>query len=140
MDSTNESNTQKPVEESSNTSERALPTTPFPRTYVLSTFNDRQEALRAAEALRQAGFDSRDIYIMTYEDFAEAIDREQTLPSFLQQGDLDVYQDAARDGDTILAVHLANEGQMEKVRDLLAPHHAHHVRYVATLAVWQLLP
>ena len=140
MNSTMTRNTQKMFEELSLTSVRALPTTPFPRKYVHSAFNDRQDALQAAEALRQAGFDSRDIYLLTYADYAEALGRGQTFLSSLTSTDLDVYLDTARRGCTILAMRLANYGQVEQVRDLLAPHRAHLVRYVDTWTVAHLLP
>ena len=133
-------NTQNPLEELSLTSARALPTTPFPRKHVHSAFDDQQDALQAAEALRQSGFDARDIYLLTYADYEEALGRGQTFLSSLTSSDLAVYLDAARRGCTILAVRLANFGQVEQVRDLLAPHRAHLVRYVDTWTVAHLLP
>jgi len=140
MNSTMTRNTQKTFEELSIPSARALPTTPFPRKHVHSAFNDRQDALQAAEALRQADFDARDIYLLTSADYTEALGRGQTFFSSLTSTDLDVYLDAARRGCTILAVRLANYGQVEQVRDLLAPHGAHLVRYVDTWTVAHLLP
>jgi hypothetical protein len=121
-------------------STQVLPTTPFPRKYVHSAFHDRHDALQATEALRQIGFDAPDMYVLTYADYAEALERGQTLLSSLTSSDMDVYLDAARFGCTILAVRLANYGQMEQVRDLLALHRAHLVRYVDTWMVAHLLP
>jgi len=140
MNSTMTRNTQKTFEELSITSERTLPATPFPRKYIHSAFNDRQDALQAAQSLRSAGYDARDIYMLTYADYEEAIGRGQTLISSLSSTDLDVYLDEARHGRTILAVRLASPGQIEQARDLLAPHRAHQVRYVDTWTVAQLLP
>ena len=140
MISTMTHDTQKTFEELSIASGRALPTTPFPRKYIHSTFNDRQDALRAAQALRDAGYDTRDIYMLTYTDYAEAMNRGQNFFGSLASTDLDVYLDAAHRGCTILAVRPTNRGQMEQVRDLLAPHRAHLVRYIDTWTVAQLLP
>jgi|SRR5579859_1161604 len=140
MISTMTHDTQKTFEELSITSERALPTTPFPRKYIHSAFNDLQDALRAAQSLRDAGYDTRDMYILAYADYAEAMERGQTLLGSLTSTDLDVYLDVARQGRTILAVRLANRGQMEQVRDLLAPHRAHLVRYIDTWTMARLLP
>ena len=140
MISTMRTDAQKTLEELSISSERALPTTPFPRKYVHSTFTDRQDALRAAQALRDAGYDTRDIYMLTYADYDEAMHRGQTFISALTSTDLDVYLNEARHGRTILAVRLANRGQMVQVRDLLAPHRAHLVRYIDTWTVAELLP
>lgn len=140
MISTMAHNTQETFEELSISSGRALPTTPFPRKYIHSAFTSRQDALRAAEALREAGYAIRDMYILTYADYLEAMERGQTLFSSLTSGDLDIYLDVARQGHTILAVRLAKRGQMEQVRDLLAPHRAHLVRYIDTWTVAPLLP
>jgi hypothetical protein len=140
MISTTTYDTQKTLEELFITSERALPTTPFPRKYIHSAFNDRQDALQAAQSLRNAGYDTHDMYILTYADYLEAMERGQTLFSSLTSTDLDIYLDVARQGRTILAVRLANRGQMEQVRDLLAPHRAHLVRYIDTWTMARLLP
>lgn len=140
MNSSMSDNTQNTFEKLSLTSTRVLPTAPFPRKHVHSVFNDRQDALQAAEGLRQAGFDSRDVYVLTSADYAEALGRRQSFFSSVTSMDLDVYLDAAGQGRTILAVRLAHAGQMEHVRDLLAPHGAHLVRYVDTWTVAHLLP
>lgn len=65
MNSTMTHDIEKIFEELSLMSERALPTTPFPRKYVHSAFHDRQDALQMAEALRRVGFDSHDMYLLT---------------------------------------------------------------------------
>jgi hypothetical protein len=80
------------------------------------------------------------MYILTYADYMEAMERGQTLFGSLTSTDLDIYLDVARQGRTILAVRLANRGQMEQVRDLLAPHRAHLVRYIDTWTMARLLP
>ena len=140
MISTMTPDTQKTFEESSITSGRALPTTPFPRKYVHSVFTDRQDALQAAQSLRNAGYGASDIYVLTCADYAEAMDRGQTVFSSLTSMDLDVYLDEARRGRTILAVRPASYGQIEQVRDLLAPHGAYLARYIDTWTMAQLLP
>ena len=120
--------------------ERTIPPAPFPRKYVHSVFNDREEALQAVKALREAGYGAGDIHIMTGSDYGEAVGRGQTPIGSLTSTDLDVYLDKARQGCTILAVRLSNYGRMGQVRDMLAPHHAHLVKYIDTWTVAQLLP
>jgi hypothetical protein len=119
--------------------ERTIPQAPFPRKYVHSVFNDRGEALQAAEALHEAGYDVGDIHIMTGSDYVEAVERGQTLIGSLTSTDLDAYLDEARRGCTILAVRLSNYGQMGRVRDVLALHHPHLVKYIDTWTVAHLL-
>lgn len=122
------------------TSTRTLTTTSFPRKYVHSAFSNSQDAVQAVQALRKAGFDARDIYLLSYRDYEDALGRGQGFFGSLTSTDLDIYLDAARRGNLILAIRLANYGQVEQVRDLLAPHRAHLVRYVDTWTVAHLLP
>jgi hypothetical protein len=121
-------------------SQRTLPAAPFPRKYVHSVFDDLPDAMQAVQALRAAGYDARDIYIMSNWDYVEAVEGGQTLVNFLFSIDYDVYLQEARRGRHILAVRLYSYEQMKQMRDLLAPHHAHLMRYVDTWTVTQLLP
>lgn len=130
-------------------SQRAFPAAPFPRKYVHSVFDDPQDAVQAVQALQAAGYDAGDIHFMASGDFVAAIEPRyqqrsslmQTLMHFLiDYGFDDVYLREARQGRHILAVRLARCEQLEPVRDLLAPHHAHHMKYVDTWTVADLLP
>lgn len=121
-------------------SERTFPAAIFPRKHILSVFNDRQDALQAVKALYEAGYQARDIHVLTNSDYVEAIERGHTLISALASTDLNAYLDVTRQGSTILAVRLWNYGRITQVRDLLAPHHAHIVNYIDTWTVAQLLP
>ncbi|HET7637114.1 MAG TPA: hypothetical protein VFK47_00090, partial [Ktedonobacteraceae bacterium] len=116
-------------------SQRAFPAAPFPRKYVHSVFDDPQDAVQAVQALQAAGYDAGDIHFMASGDFVAAIEPRyqqrsglmQTLMHFLiDYGFDDVYLREARQGRHILAVRLGRCEQLEPVRDLLAPHHAHH--------------
>lgn len=140
MISTMTPDTQNTYEQLLASSERTFPTAPFPRKYVHSVFNDQQDALQAAQALRALGYESQDIHILANTDYVEAVERGQTLIGSLTSIDLDAYLDEARQGCTILAVRLSNYRQMEQVRDLLVPHHVHLVKYIDTWTVAQLLP
>ena len=119
---------------------RTLPEAPFPRKYVHSVFDDLQDAVQAYLKLLEAGYDEKNIHILANKDYVEAVERGQTLISFLASIDLDVYLQEARRGHPILAVRLSGYEQMERVRDLLAPHHAHFMKYVDTWTVADLLP
>ena len=140
MISTMTPDTQNTYEQLLVSSERTFPAAPFPRKYVHSVFNDQQDALQAAQALRAIGYESQDIHILANTDYVEAVGRGQTLIGSLTSTDLDAYLDEARQGCTILAVRLPGYGQMKQVRDLLAPHRAHLVKYIDTWTVAELLP
>ncbi|MDQ2907002.1 MAG: hypothetical protein M3Y81_26115 [Chloroflexota bacterium] len=121
-------------------SELTFPAAPFPRKYVHSVFNDLQDAVQAVLALLVAGYAASDIHLMTGEHFMEAVARRQTLLSFLFSFDYDVYLQEARRGRFILAVRLSGYEQMNQVRDLVAPYHAHLMKYVDTWTMTELLP
>ena len=70
----------------------------------------------------------------------EAVERRQTPLSFLSSIDYDGYLLEARRGHYILAVRPSGHEQMEQVRDLLASHHAHLMKYIDTWTVAELLP
>jgi hypothetical protein len=133
------SQTPDTVEQLPVSSQRTLPAAPFPRKYVHSVFDDVQDAVQAVHTLRVAGYDDRDIHLMTNWDFVEAVERRRTLLDFLFSIDYDVYVHEARRGHHILAVRLARHEQKEQVRDLLAPHHAYLMKYVDTWTITDLL-
>ena len=120
--------------------EKTVPEAPFPRKHVHSVFDDPRDASRAAQALRAAGFDAGDIHIMKGWDYVEAVERRHTLLSFLTSLDNDSYVLEARRGHYFLAVRLSGHEQMKQVRDLLASHRAHHVKYIDTWTTAELIP
>ncbi len=119
---------------------RTLPASPFPRKYVHSVFVDLQDARRAALALRAAGFDERDIYILPSRDFVEAVSQGQSPFDFLTSMDYDVYLRETSRGRTFVSVRPANYSQLRQIADLLAPHHARLVNYIDTWTTSELLP
>jgi hypothetical protein len=121
-------------------SQRTFPAAPFPRKYVHSVFDDLPNAMQAVHALQAAGYDVRDIHLMASWDYMEAVERRRTLMDFLFSIDYDVYLHEARRGRYILAVRLSSYQQTAQMRDLLAPHHAHLIKYIDTWTVTDLSP
>ena len=116
-------------------SERTFPAAPFPRKYVHSVVDDFQDAVQAVQVLRAAGYDARDIHLMASWDYIEAVERRQAPTGFLSsidEGFVDVYLHEARRGHHILTVRLSRYEQILRMRNLLAAHHAHLVKYVDT--------
>jgi len=120
--------------------QRTLPAAPFPRKHIHSVFDNLQDAVQASLILLKAGYESNDVHIMTSEDYMEEVERGQTLISFLASTDLDEYMHETRRGHHILAIRISGYEQMEQVRSLLAPHHAHLMKYVDTWTTVDLLP
>lgn len=127
-------------EESFVASRQALPASPFPRKYIHCVFDNMQDARQASLALFNAHYDAGDIHILTGREYVEAVERGQSLMAFLASHDLDTYLYESRRGHTILAVRIIRHEQLEQVRNLLAPHHAHLMKYIDTWTVSDLLP
>ena len=120
--------------------QETLPVAPFPRKHIHSVFDRLQDATQARFTLLEAGYEGKDIHILTSRDYAEAVEQGQTFISFLAPVDLDEYQYEARRGRHILAVRVTNYEQMRQIRDMLVPHHAHLMKYIDTWTVTDLVP
>lgn len=132
-------------------SEQTFPTEPFPCKYVHCVIDDLYYAVQAVHALRADGSDVRDIHVMASWDFVAAVEnrrRQQShlskmlmsLHTFLDEGFGDVYLREALRGHHILMVRLSCKERMEQVRDMLALHYAHLIKYVDTWTVIDLSP
>jgi hypothetical protein len=130
-------------------SEQMFPATPFPRNFVHGVVNDLRYAVQAVQALRAAGYASRDIHVMASWDYVEAIQRRDQqrsalskmysrFSSFLDEGFGNVYLHEALQGRHVLAVHLCRKEQREQVRHLLAIHHVFSMKYVDRWTVTDL--
>ena len=137
-------------EQLSLTSQRTFPAAPFPCKYVHSVVDTLQDAAQAVLALQAAGCDTRDIHLMASWDFVAAVEggyqqQGRLSQTFLQifslidEGFEEVYLHEARRGHHILVVRPSRHEQIIQVRDLLASHHAHLVKYVDSWTVANLL-
>jgi hypothetical protein len=113
--------------------------------------DDLYYAVQAVHALRADGSNARDIHVMASWDFVEAVERREQrqshlskvlmrLLSFFDEGFGDVYLHEALRGHHILLVRLSRTERMEQVRDMLACHYAHLIKYVDTWTVADLSP
>ncbi len=113
-------------------------------------FDDLQQARQAVQALHDAGYDARSVYLVQGQEFVAAVEQRQQQQSHLLEMLMrffsstddgffgDVYLQEARRGYHILAVHLPRTEQVEQVRDLLVPYQARLIKYVGTWAVSDL--
>lgn len=122
------------------TTRQALPAAPFPRKYVHCVFDNLQDAIQALPTLFLAGYNANDLYLMTGADVVEVLQQGHTPLGFLCSFDYDSYLHEAVQGRHILAVRLSSYEQIQQVRDLLAPHHARHMKYIDTWTSANLLP
>ena len=143
--------TQDKFEQLAVSSQRVFPADSYPRKYVHSVFDDLQDAAQAIQALRAAGYDAGEIHFMESRDYVQAVERGNQQQSglfnqlmrFVSSFDYDfadMYLREAYRGHHILAVRLSRYEQIEQVRDLLAPRHAHLIKYIDTWTVADLSP
>jgi hypothetical protein len=116
-------------------SERTFPAANFPRKYIHMAFRNLQDAVQAFTALLDAGYDARDIHLMTGRDFVEAVEQRQTLFGFLCSTDDAVYMHDAKQGHHMLSVRPSTWEQMKQVTDLLASYRALSMTYVDTWTI-----
>ena len=119
--------------------ERRLPPAPFPRKFVLSAFVDLQDARQAAYALCAAGFNAQDIHILQSHEFVKSVTQDQSPFEIITSIDYDIYLREARRERSFLAVRPTSYGQLNQIRDLLAPYHAYLANYIDTWTVTELL-
>jgi hypothetical protein len=107
--------------------ERRLPPAPFPRKFVLSAF------------LCAAGFNAQDIHILQSHEFVKSVTQDQSPFEIITSIDYDIYLREARRERSFLAVRPTSYGQLNQIRDLLAPYHAYLANYIDTWTVTELL-
>jgi len=135
--------TYETIEQQSVTSRPTLPAIPYPNKHFHCAFDSLEDAVKAVKALRAAGFDAGDIFLMTSRHFVEAVDAEPQQQHGLREAILriistpdngfrDVYLREARSGRPILAVRLFKHEHIAQVRDVLVSYGAHHMKYIDT--------
>lgn len=121
----------------------------FPADHVVAAIPDRQEAERAIEALRQAGYGEQDVSLLRPDQVVrqEGAKEHNVLDRLLamlrdlvtEEGlDAQVYTKHAQHGDAIVSVHVPDAHQVDRVRDLLAAHHAQSIKYFGRWAITTL--
>lgn len=132
-------------------SRRSFPAASFPRGYIHSIVEDLHSAVQAVYALRAIGYDARDVHVMAGWDYQDAVEQRSQqqgrlgralarLFSFFDEGLDDIYLREVSKGRHFLAVRLTSKEQMVEVRNLLVSCHAHHIKYVDTWTVTDLMP
>jgi hypothetical protein len=124
-------------------SQQDFPADTYPHKYVHSVFEDRQDAMQAVQALLAAGFTTDDIHFMESQHYVQAaqVGNQQQggltksllhFISSLDHGVNDAYMKEAQRGNDILSVRISRQDQIAQVRDILALHHGHLLKYVDT--------
>jgi hypothetical protein len=132
-------------------SQRTFPEAPFPRKYVHCVMNDLYNVVQAVHALWADGYHATDTHVMASWDYVEAVERKHSrkspfsrvftrIFSLMDESFGDTYLHEALRGKHVLAVRLSCIEQVRRVRDLLALHDGHLIKYVDTWTVAELVP
>ncbi len=131
-------------------SQHTRPVASYPRHQVVSVIDNLQEAEQAVKALQDAGYNAKDIRLISYQDFIEAFRELQQQHSslsrlvhiFLKSYDEgfagEMYLQQAQQGHAILTVHIPEPEQMNQVRDILVNYHAHLIKYFGRWTITDL--
>ena len=120
----------------------------YPTGYITAVTHARTDAEAAQTVLQEAGFS--DIRIWSGKEVQE---RHQ---AFLDQRSiaqrigaafaadeklaLDDYLQAADEGHTFLTVHVPDDTQVNRARDILIAHHSHQMHYYGPIGITDLTP
>ena len=120
----------------------------FPTDYIFACIDNREEAARAVQDLRGAGFHAEDVYLVGGQEATTRIEIAcehcnlvlralRFLWKFMSDEGLLLqdYATEARAGHSILAVHVTEPDRVEEVRRILAKHHARRMEYWSHNAV-----
>lgn len=123
----------------------------YPKNYVVGVIDDLQEAQRATEAFKSAGYDMNEIRLM---DSGEALEKVQELDqeknwlqsilsSFQDTTDetgAHIYQLEARRGNHILHVRADSRAEIDKISELMQQYHAHTIKFFGPWSVADIPP
>jgi hypothetical protein len=122
----------------------------FPRKHVVSVIDSLPNAEKAVQALREAGYDEKGIYLIHGQDFVEGLKETQQSASGLAKlihgfqattdegfaGDM--YLKEAEQGHEVLAVYAPKAEEANRIRDVIIRYNAHLIKYFGEWAVEDL--
>ena len=123
----------------------------YPKDYVAGVIDDLQEAQKAHEAFKNAGYQSEEVRLMESSEAAQQVEEHEQEKSPLQhflssfQSTTDetgafVYQQEARKGNHILYVHANSKDDAEGIASLMQQYHAHAVKFFGRWSVADMHP
>ncbi|TMD67655.1 MAG: universal stress protein [Chloroflexi bacterium] len=136
----------------SETQEREFPLTRpgagYPKHYVMAVIDDVKEAQDAVQALRNADIPAEDIRLFERHEiieYAEHTERTRSLRSRIadvfqaitsdEDAHVLIYVEEALRGHAILNVYAPTTEQAERVKDIVADHHARTIKYFGRWAI-----
>ena len=136
--------------------DQQFPVTPsggmYPKDYVVAVFDDLQDAEKAVQALRKAGFGVEDIRLLRGQELVarfqnvENVEKKQNPLSRLtgafqgaeEGADTAAYLEEARKGHSILNVYAGNTERAEQISNILTRYRAHLIKYYGNWTITDL--
>ena len=122
----------------------------YPTGYVVAVLDGKEQAERAAQALRDAGHAAGDVRVFTGEEvlgldrrFREERTLGQRLAGLLPADEGEAqqqYLEAAQRGHALVTVHASELAAAQPVKEILAAHGAHGVRHYGGATMTVLIP
>ena len=126
---------------------------PYPQDYVAAAIDRPEDAERAAEALRQAGFGADEVVVMHSDQVVENLQFRQEHLNILERMLAEIkkkttdegldekrYEAEAKRGASIINVYAPDDEQVRRATEILSAHGAHHINHFGRWAVEDLTP
>ena len=121
---------------------------PYPKHYVVGVIDDLQEAEKAAQALRNAGYDDEDIRLYHSQEVVQLAQDHEKKQNILtrfaialdEDEDVEVrfLEEEARRGHHLLHVYTPTSELVDRARGIFAAYHAHTIKYFGSWAIADL--
>jgi hypothetical protein len=121
----------------------------YPDNDVLAVIGDCQEAERAVQAIRDLGFGEDDVHLASGDDWVQTFSATgkpagnlarlvrffQRISSDVVYSNMRLYEQAVRQGQAVIMVHLTGRERLDEVSQILVKHGAQNVNFFGPLAV-----
>ncbi len=119
----------------------------YPNNYVIAVIDNPQDAEKAVQTLRDAGYGSEDIRLFRGQELVEMLQEKEQKQGVMDRiasaflrgsddgDDLQKYVEEARKGHSVINVYERKSENANHIRDILAPFHAHTIKHFGTWTI-----
>jgi hypothetical protein len=121
----------------------------YPKNCVVALLPDRAMGLKAAEALREAGFADEDVHVWgpnelfnktdTFTDDRNLLEKFGALHSDEEKW-MNEYKELMKEGESLLTVYVPDSDRLDEIRDILSPLGAEKMRHYGAMVVTDIVP
>ncbi len=121
---------------------------PYPKHYVVGVIDNLQEAEKAVQALRNAGYDGENIRLYRRQEVVQLAQDQEKKQNILtrlaialdEDEDVEVqfFEEEACRGHHLLHVYAPTAVLVDRARDIFVAYHAHTIKYFGSWAIADL--